>query len=180
MIRHNKVLKSLDGLPCYHEPFHNKIKSSNSMELWMYLWHLNNMKVMLTLWTMNHVDCVLFSCIYLFHIVHNRVKFFKKNLNLQTWDKHQIFINLTNVYVFIGWFLNDIAFDEIKWLCAFTKQTAKIYNKATIHVNELILIPFSPFVINYKILTLLWKTSGNVFLRHLGGWFFLYFSEFAL
>ena len=54
-------------------------------------------------------------------------------------------------------------FDKIKWLCAFTKYITKFYNKAPIHVNELILTAFSPFEIKCKII----KTSGIVFLGHL-------------
>ena len=37
----------------------------------MDLWHLKNMKVVLTLWTLDYVDCVPFSYIDSFHIVHN-------------------------------------------------------------------------------------------------------------
>ena len=39
-----------------------------------------------------------------------------------------------------------VGFDEIKWLCAFTRY---VLQKATICVNELI-ISFSPFVIKHK------------------------------
>ena len=42
----------------------------------------------------------------------------------------------------------------------------KNYNKATILVNESILTPFSPCHIKCK--NLMRKTSGNVFLGHLG------------
>ena len=38
--------------------------------------------------------------------------------------------------------MNYVGFDEIKWLCVFTKCTTKIHNKATTYVNELILTPF--------------------------------------
>ena len=40
-------------------------------------------------------------------------------------------------------------FDEIKRVCAFVRYS-KIYNKATMYVNELILTPFSPFDIKCK------------------------------
>ena len=51
--------------------------------------------------------------------------------------------------------MNYIVFDEIKWLCAFTKYTT-VFNKAIIYVNELILTPLSPFdiTVNAKYL---WK-----------------------
>ena len=64
-------------------------------------------------------------------------------------------------------------------LC-FTKYTTKIYNKATIYANELILALFSPFDIKCKILTLMWKTSGILFLGHLGGWVFHIFPRLHL
>ena len=59
--------------------------------------------------------------------------------------------------------MNYIAFDEIKWLRlmksneikTFTKYTTKIYNNATIYVNELILTPFSPFNVKCKIFNLM-------------------------
>ena len=65
---------------------------------------------------------------------------------------------------------------SINWY-AFTKYTTKIYNTATIHVNKLILPPFSPFDIKCKIPYLKWKASGNVFLGHLGGWVFHIFPR---
>ena len=64
-------------------------------------------------------------------------------------------------------------------LC-FTKYTTKIYNKATIHINELIVTLFSLFDIKCKILTLIRKTSGIVFLGHLGGVRFPYFPKVVL
>ena len=48
-----------------------------------------------------------------------------------------------------------VAFDEIKWLCAFTKYTTQIYHKATIYVKKLILNQFNPFDIKCKILNLM-------------------------
>ena len=47
-------------------------------------------------------------------------------------------------------------------LC-FTKYTTKIYNKATIYANELILALFSPFDIKCKILTFNVKNLQNIF-----------------
>ena len=44
---------------------------------------------------------------------------------------------------------NYAGFDEIKWLCAFTKYT-KIHIKAIIYINELILTPFSTLDTKYK------------------------------
>ena len=41
--------------------------------------------------------------------------------------------------------MNYVVFDEIKCLYVFTKYTAKVYNKVTIYMNEL--ISFSPFEI---------------------------------
>ena len=40
-------------------------------------------------------------------------------------------------------------------VCVFIKHGIKIYSKATIHVNEVILTPFSPFDIKCKKLNLL-------------------------
>ena len=68
-------------------------------------------------------------------------------------------------------------FDEIKWFCDFTKYTTKIYNKPTIHVNKLIPTLFSPFDIKFKILNLIRKASGNVFLGHLAGYVFHIFLK---
>ena len=65
---------------------------------------------------------------------------------------------------------------SINWY-AFTKYTTKIYSTVTIHVNKLILPPFSPFDIKCKIPYLKWKASGNVFLGHLGGWVFHIFPR---
>ena len=47
----------------------------------------------------------------------------------------------------------------------------KIHNKATIYVNKLLLTAFSPFHIKCEKLNVK-KTSGNVFLGHLGGQIF--------
>ena len=41
--------------------------------------------------------------------------------------------------------MNYFVFDEIKCSHVFTKYTTKVYNKATIYINELILTSFSPF-----------------------------------
>ena len=41
--------------------------------------------------------------------------------------------------------MNYVVFDETKCLRTLTKYNTKVYNKTTIHVNELILTPFSPF-----------------------------------
>ena len=41
-------------------------------------------------------------------------------------EKHEhTSINLTDVFGFIGQFSNFVAFDEIKWLCDFTKYTTQ-------------------------------------------------------
>ena len=53
----------------------------------------------------------------------------------------------------------------------------KIYSKATIYVNEPILNPFSSFDIKCKKLNLMWKTSEDVILGHLGGWVFHIFPR---
>ena len=41
--------------------------------------------------------------------------------------------------------MDYVVFDEIKCLHVFTKYTTKVYNKAAIYINELILTSFSPF-----------------------------------
>ena len=76
--------------------------------------------------------------------------------------------------------MNYVVFDEIKCLSTFTKHTTKVYNKATIYINELILTPFSPFDITVNAKYFMWKTSGNVFLGHLGGWVFYIFPTVHL
>ena len=68
---HNKALNFHDWILCYHDLFHDKIKKS--IEISKDLWCLNNMKVILTLWTLNYVDCLPFSCIDSFHVLHNQV-----------------------------------------------------------------------------------------------------------
>ena len=86
---HDEVWNFYDWIFCYHEPFHEKIKREKSLELPMNLWHLNSMKVIPTLWTQNYFNCVPFSCIYSFPIVHNRTNQFLKILfsNFQkTWS----------------------------------------------------------------------------------------------
>ena len=114
----------------------------------MDLWHLNNLEIILTLWTLNYVDCVSFSCISIFLLIEPTN--LKKSYS-RISEKHlQTSISLTDVFDFIGCFSNYVAFKEIKWLCVFTKFTAKKYNKATIYVNKLILAPFSPFDIKCK------------------------------
>ena len=84
---------------------------------------------------------------------------------------------MTNVFDFLGWLSNYIVFEKMKWFCAFTRYTTKIYNKATIYVNKLILTPFPPFGIKCEILNLIWKHSANVLLGHLGGWVFHIFPR---
>ena len=46
--------------------------------------------------------------------------------------------------------MNYVVFDEIKCLRTFTKHTTKVYNKAALYVNELIVTPFSQFGITVK------------------------------
>ena len=69
---------------------------------------------------------------------------------LSNFRKHdEIYINLTNVFDVIGQFSDCVGFEEITWLCVFTKYT-KTYNKAIINVSELILTPFNPLDIKWK------------------------------
>ena len=66
------------------------------------------------------------------------------------------------------------------WLCRqiFEYITQKfIGNKAIIYASELILNPFSPFDSKCKKISLMQKTSWNVFLGHLGGWAFHIFPR---
>ena len=82
------------------------------------------------------------------------------------YEEHdQSFINLTDVFDFMGYFSNYVVFDEIKLLCALLNilYTQKFIT-ARISVSELIL--------NAK--NLMWKSSGNVFLGHLGGLEFIF------
>ena len=53
----------------------------------------------------------------------------------------------------------------------------KACNKSTRYVNQLLLTSFSPFDIKCKKMHLMQKTSGNVFLGHLGEWFFHIFPR---
>ena len=80
-------------------------------------------------------------------------------------EHDQSFINLTDVFHFMGYFSNYVVFDEIKLLCALLNilYTQKFIT-ARINVSELIL--------NAK--NLMWKSSGNVFLGHLGGLEFIF------
>ena len=55
--------------------------------------------------------------------------------------------------------MNYVVFDETKCLRTLTKYNTKVYNKTTIHVNELILTPFSPFDITVNAKYLKRKTS---------------------
>ena len=73
--------------------------------------------------------------------------------------------------------MNYVVFDEIKCLRVFTKYTTKVYNKATIYINELILTSFSPFDIRVNAKYVMWKTFGNLVLGHLGGWVFHIFPR---
>ena len=54
------------------------------------------------------------------------------------------------------------------FVCLYWIFYTKMYSKTTTYVNELILTLFSPFDIKYR--NLMRKTSGNVFLGHLGWW----------
>ena len=63
--------------------FSRQGKNIKPLELSKDLSHLNNMKVILALRTIIYVDCVRFSCIDSFRIVHNRVNELKKNLALE-------------------------------------------------------------------------------------------------
>ena len=58
----SKVLNFHNWILCYHELFHDKIKTLKSIELSMDLWHLDNLKVISTLWTLIYGDCVPFLC----------------------------------------------------------------------------------------------------------------------
>ena len=73
--------------------------------------------------------------------------------------------------------MNYVVFDEIKCLRTFTKHTTKVYNKAAIYVNELIVTPFSQFGITVNAKDFVWKTSLNVFFGLLGGWVFHIFRR---
>ena len=60
--------------------------------------------------------------------------------------------------------MNYVAFDKmIVWL--YQIYNTKIHNKATIHVNDLILTPYSLFDIKCKNLNLMWKTWKCIFRR---------------
>ena len=70
---------------------------------------------------------------------------FKKSYSWICEKDEQTSINLTNVFDFIGLCLNYGVFD----MCLYYIYYAKIYSKATLNVNELILTPFSPFDVLY-------------------------------
>ena len=91
--------------------------------------------------------------------------------------KHvQTFINLNNVFDFIGWFLNCVAFDEIKWLCTFTNKCTiqKFITKPQSKVSELQLTRFSPFDIKCR------KPYSGNFFRASKRVSFSYFPKVAL
>ena len=60
-------------------------------------------------------------------------------------------------------------------VCLYYKYCTKIYDKATIYANKLILTTLSPFILSAK--NVMRRTSGNVFLGHLGGWIFHIFKR---
>ena len=62
-------------------------------------------------------------------------------------------------------------------VCLYYTYYPKIYNKAPIYYNELLLPPSSPFDIKCKKNNLMRKTSGNVFLENLGGCVFHIFQS---
>ena len=114
----------------------------------MYLWHLNNMKVILTFWTLNYVDCTpfLFSFFIISILFTIEPTFLKKSYSPISKKHDQTSSNLNNSFDFIGWFSKYVAFDEIEWLCAFTKKyTTQNFITATVWIDELILTPFSPY-----------------------------------
>ena len=65
-------------------------------------------------------------------------------------------------------------------VCLHSTYYTKTCNKATIYINKLLLAPFTPFDIKYKKLSLMRKTSGNVFLGAFRKVNSLYFPKVAL
>ena len=79
------------------------------MKLSMDLWHLNNMKVILILWTLNYkLLCSFF--VLILPILFTMGQTNSKNFFSRISKKH----DLNSISDYVG-------FDEIKWLCAFTK-----------------------------------------------------------
>ena len=134
------------------------------------------MIVISKLWTLNYVDCVPFSYMILSILLTIELTYFEKSFSWICKKHDQTSINLIDVFDFIDSFLNYLAFNEIKWLCAFNKYTTQKLLTKPQCVNELILTPFSPFDIKCKKLNMN-KTSGNAFLGHLGGWVFHIFPR---
>ena len=89
--------------------------------------------------------------------------------NLIEFPKNMIETLIWSVYLS---FSNCVGFDEIMWLCAFTKYT-KICNTAIIYINELILTPFSPLDIRCKKLNALHSIMGGA------GWPLIPFRNFV-
>ena len=114
---HEVVLNFHHWILCYHEPFHSKIKRLKSVNFSMDLWHLNNMKVILTL---NSELCWLCSFFILILSISLTIS--------PMFKKHK---QILNDFKFIGWYLNYVAFGEIRWLCAFNKKytTQKLITK---------------------------------------------------
>ena len=79
------------------------------MKLSMDLWHLNNMKVILILWTLNYELLYSFFVLIL-PILFTMGQTNSKKIFSRLSKKH----NLNSISDYVG-------FDEIKWLCAFTK-----------------------------------------------------------
>ena len=138
---------------------------------WTYQWICEH-------WTMCSTElCLLCSFFCIDSSIIESASF--KKIHSRISKKHdQTSTNLSNIFDFIGYASNCVAFDEIEWLCAFTKYTTqKTYNKDSIYLKELILTPFSLFYIKCKELNLKWKTSVNAILGHLRHWVFHIFQR---
>ena len=61
--------------------------------------------------------------------------------------------------------------------CLYLVYYTKMINEEAIYINKLLLAPFSPLDIKCKKLSLMRKTTGNVFLGHLGEKFFHFFPR---
>ena len=132
------------------------------------------MKVILTLWTLNYVDFLFSSKKESCQLCQLTLK----NLDLKP-PKNMIKPPLSNLFDFIGWLPNyNCVWSNVS--VAFPKYTTKIYRKVTIHVNQLILTPFSSFDIKGRILNLMWKTSGISFFKASRSVSFPYFPKVAL
>ena len=121
---HDEVLNFYNWILCDHELFHDKVKTLSNISVDLYLWYLNQMKIispeyandhyLWTLWTLNYVHFFL-SFPHIFCVVYNRALCNLKKLCFQiSEEKNMIKTSLIQLmyFVLLANSLNYVAFDE--------------------------------------------------------------------